>query len=151
MRHPRIKAPADEAAVYHCVTRTVNGQFLFEDADKEILRKQLAQAAEFSGVQVLTFCLLSNHFHLLVRVPEVGEISDAELLRRYRILYPKRPSGPKAAQYAQVGGVVLGPDRCVEDLLAAGGEEAAKLRASITRRMGDVSEFMKTAIFKGQA
>ena len=76
-------------SVYHCMTRTVNRERLFDDTAKEILRRQIHQVAEFCGVQVITYALMSNHFHILVRVPPAGTISDAELIRRYRILYPK--------------------------------------------------------------
>ena len=91
MRRARIKvAAADGEAVYHVMTRTVNGEFLIDDVGKEVLRKQLWQVADYCGVQILTYALLSNHFHVLLRVPHLTEIpTDAELLRRYAILYPK--------------------------------------------------------------
>ena len=79
----------EAAAVYHCMTRTVNGEMLFEDREKEMLRKMLWQVADFSGVEILTYCIMSNHFHVLVRVPEKEKLSDAELMRRYKVLYPK--------------------------------------------------------------
>jgi len=56
-------------AVYHCMTRVVNGERLFGDREKEILRKMIWQVADFSGVEVLTYCVMSNHFHVLLRVP----------------------------------------------------------------------------------
>ena len=44
MRQARIKvAAADEEAVYHCITRTVKGEFLIDNVGKEFLRKQLWQ------------------------------------------------------------------------------------------------------------
>jgi putative transposase len=90
MRTARIKVrPEEGEAVYHCMTRTVNGQRLFDDRAKEILRKQLWQIADYCGVQILTYAILSNHFHVLLAVPPRAEVSDAELLRRYAILYPK--------------------------------------------------------------
>jgi len=119
-------------AIYHCMTRTVNGERLFEDRAKEVLRKMIWQVANFSGVRVLTYCLMSNHFHVLVEVPEVGELSDIELMRRYKVLYPK----PTKYQQASI--------RKLEADLAAGGEEADALRQGLLARMGDVSEFMKT-------
>jgi len=64
------------------MTRTVNGERLFQDREKEVLRKMLWQVADFCGVDVLTYCVMSNHFHVLVRVPEQVEVSDTELLRR---------------------------------------------------------------------
>ncbi len=127
--------------MYHCVTRTVNGEFLFDDRAKEVLRKQLWAAASFCGVQVLTYCIMSNHFHVLVRVPEWKDLPDKELIRRYRLLYPKVT--PFTRQHG--GGVLAAkPDESVENILAAGGTDAEKLRASLYKRMGDVSEFMKT-------
>jgi putative transposase len=141
MRSARIKGLQDESAVYHCVTRTVNGEFLFDDRAKEVFRKQLWQAASFSGVTILTYCILSNHFHVLVRVPERQQMADQELIRRYRILYPKVCSFTRL----RIGAALMAkPDESVETILASGGADAEKLRASLHRRMGDVSEFMKT-------
>ena len=37
------------SAVYHCMTRSVNGEMLFKDREKEMLRKMLWQVAEFCG------------------------------------------------------------------------------------------------------
>lgn len=54
-----------------------------------MLRKMLWQVADFSGVEVLTYAIMSNHFHVLVRVDDTQEVSDAELMRRYKVLYPK--------------------------------------------------------------
>jgi REP element-mobilizing transposase RayT len=48
----------------------------------------LARVATFCGIQVYTYAILSNHFHLLVCVPpEDAEVTDTELIRRVRVLY----------------------------------------------------------------
>ena len=57
-------------AVYHCMTRIVNKERLIEGFAREVLRKQLWQVADFSGVEVLTYCILSTHFHVLLGVPD---------------------------------------------------------------------------------
>jgi REP element-mobilizing transposase RayT len=114
------------------MTRTVNGEHLFEDRDKERLRRMLWQVADFSGVEILTYCLMNNHFHVLVHVPYQDQISDEELLRRYRVLYPN----PTAYQTASI--------EVLQQKLAEDGREAAELRRQLTARMGDVSQFMKT-------
>jgi putative transposase len=120
------------SAVYHVMTRTVNGERLFGDREKEVLRKMIWQVADFSGVEVLTYCIMSNHFHVLVRVPEPVRVPDAELLRRYSVLYPK----PTKYQEASLTQLAL--------TLAVGGEEAERVRGQLLARMTDVSEFMKT-------
>jgi len=122
----------DEGGVYHCMTRTVNGERLFGDWEKEVLRKMLWQVADFSGVQVLTYALMGNHFHVLVRVPDSEDVSDRELLRRWRVLYPK-PTKYEAASFAQM-----------ESALEANDDEAEAIRKRLLARMRDVSAFMQT-------
>jgi len=118
-------------ACYHCMTRTVNGERLFGDREKEVLRKMLWQVADFSGVEVLTYALMGNHFHVLVRVPQSESVLDRELLRRWRVLYPK-PTKYEAASLA-----------VMKRTLEEGGEEAEAIRRRLLARMGDVSAFMQ--------
>jgi len=130
--------------VYHVMSHSVSGTPYFDERAKEVFRKMIWQVAEFSGVDVLTYCVMSNHFHVLVRVPPAGPavgagragsaggISDAELLRRYRVLYPK----PTKYRTAAI--------QVMERKLAEDGEEAAAIRCGLLARMGDVSEYMKT-------
>lgn len=55
MRQPRIKiSPTDGEAFYHCISRTVNGEWLFEEVDREIFRRQMWQVADFCGVGIVT-------------------------------------------------------------------------------------------------
>lgn len=132
MRQARIKVDAEEgAAVYHCMTRTVNGEALLNDVAKEVLRKQLWQIADYCGVQILTYAIMSNHFHVLVRVPRRGAISDAELVRRYRVLYPK-PTRYQTARF-----------EVITAQLKTSGEEAKAWRDRQLALMGDLSPFMK--------
>jgi REP element-mobilizing transposase RayT len=114
------------------MSRTVNGEALFERREKEVLRKMLHRVADFSGVRVLTFCLMDNHFHLLVEVEAETFVSDPELMRRYRVLYPK------PTEYEPASADIL------EKKLMLGGEEADAIRTRLLARMGDVSAFMKT-------
>ena len=64
---------------------------LLDSGAKELLQKQIWQIADFSGVEILTCCVMTNHFHVFVRVPNKSEveISDDELIRRYGVLYPQ--------------------------------------------------------------
>lgn len=136
MRRRRIKVEG-EVAVYHCITRTVNGEFLLGEKDQEMMRRHLWQCANFCGVEVLTYCILSNHLHVLLRVPLKPErLCDKELVRRYRGLYPKKTMDNR--RRASAGSVDY-----VEKTLATGGPEAEQLRKSLLKRMHDVSAYMK--------
>ena len=132
MRTKRVTVGDGRSGVYHCMTRTVNGEHLFEGREMVVLRKMIRQIADFSGVEVLTYCVMANHFHVLLRVPPALDVSDAELMRRYSVLYPM-PTKYRAASVEVMRGV-----------LRAGGLEAEVVRAGFLARMGDVSAFMKT-------
>ena len=120
------------SATYHAMSRVVGGQRLLGDREKEVLRKMLWQVADFCGVEILTYCVMSNHFHVLVRVPEKGVVPDAELLRRFRVLYPK-PTKYQTAEFARL-----------EKALREGDKDAVAIRERLLARMHDLSEFMKT-------
>jgi putative transposase len=129
MRMARIKVEGE--AVYHCISRVVNGERLLDNAAREVLRKQMRQIADFCGVRIITYALLSNHFHILARVPERALVSDEELLRRFHILYPK----PTRFQTTRLD--------VVKAQLAENGPEAQTWRRWMTGLMFDVSQFMK--------
>lgn len=132
MRTARIKVSTTERdSVYHVMTRTVNGAFLLDDPAKETLRKQLWQIADYCGVQVLTFAIMSNHFHVLLRVPKAEPVTDDELLRRYGVLYPK----PTRFQQARLDVIAA--------WLKSGDPEGEAWRKRQLAMMGDVSQFMK--------
>jgi putative transposase len=132
MRQVRIKVPARSAeAVYHCMSRTVNGERLFDAVAREVLRRQLWQVADYCGVEIVTYAILSNHFHVLVRIPLWEQPSDAELIRRFRVLYPK----PTRYQMAHFD--------VVRAQLARNGPDAIAWRNRQLALMGDVSHFMK--------
>jgi len=91
----------------------------------------MRRAEAFCGVRVLTYAVMSNHFHLLVEVPERGEVGEAELVRRMGVLYGAARTAMTVRQWAEwrrTGAACL-----VE-------EQQNRLRA----RMCDVSAFVKT-------
>ena len=108
---------------------------LLHDGAKEVLRKQMWKTADFCGVEILTYCLMSNHFHILVRVPEKeladSETDDVELLQRFTRLYGELD--PRTHALAV--------------LLQKEGEpherEAEIVRRQLLARMHGVSVFMK--------
>jgi REP element-mobilizing transposase RayT len=132
VRIRRIKLAAKEGeAIYHCMSRTVNGERLFGAVDQEAFRRQLWAVADYCGVELLTWTILSNHFHLLARVPQVQPVGDEELLRRYEVLYPK-----PTKYHVQRLEVIKG-------YLRASAQEGEVWRQRQLAQMGDISAFMK--------
>ncbi len=58
-----------QAGVFHVVSRIYDRKYLLEDEAREIFLKVGRAYEDLLGVEVLTHCVMSNHFHLLVRVP----------------------------------------------------------------------------------
>ncbi|NBB80878.1 MAG: hypothetical protein GVY36_15750 [Verrucomicrobia bacterium] len=119
-------------AVYHVVSRTAYGRYSFDDADKRQFLRFLHKQAGFCGIEILAYCVMSNHFHLMVRVPKPCPISDEELLRRYRLLYGGKHCPPSS------------PDpKVLESLLRENDTEGQALRERILARMHDLAVFMR--------
>jgi len=60
-----------EGAVYHVATRGNSGSDIFlNDADREHFLEILASTVERFGWICYAYCLMSNHYHLLVETPQ---------------------------------------------------------------------------------
>jgi len=126
MRMARIKIHG-RSAVYHCISRIVGGERLLGKLEREKLSRMLRRQAAFCGLEVITYCVMINHFHVLLRVPPEQELSDAQLVERV--------SGYYGAErlYTQA----------LQQQLAQMGRLAEAQRARLLARMGDVSVFNK--------
>lgn len=82
---------------FHVISRTADRQAWFTDAEKEHFVRLLERFARGFFVQVHAFCVMSNHFHLLVTelADEAADASEDELLRRYRKVYGKTAAPPR--------------------------------------------------------
>ncbi len=130
-----IRIKTDGPGVYHITSRVIQKRRLLAEGQREVWVGALHRAAEFSGVEVITYCVLETHFHILVRIdPAARNCDDATLVRRYRALY-----GDTRAQWSG-----LNADELAHTLATGSPEAAEHLRDRLRRRMGDVSEFMRT-------
>ena len=127
------KDSREKPVIYHCISRVVDRRFVFEAPERERFRTIMRMMEGFSGCRVLSYCMMSNHVHLLLEVPPMpeGGLSDAELLERLRALYHED--------------VVLEVEKLLWEAREKGLEEwAAQIHARYTYRMHDLSEFMRT-------
>ena len=135
MRLARWKADKDaERAHYHCISRVIERRFALHDHEKEKFLRLMRGYEAFCGVKVVTFCIMTTHFHLLVEVPKRP---PAELLPddSQLVALVKKTGCPASAATLEQQ---LGRFR------EAGQHDAAeKLRERFFARMWDVSSFMK--------
>jgi REP element-mobilizing transposase RayT len=82
MRPLRVKVL--ESAYYHVTSRALERRFIFDDVAAAKFIGFMREVETFSGVQVVTYGIMSNHIHLLLKVPSRQEVSDEEMLARLR-------------------------------------------------------------------
>ena len=77
----------DQETVYHVISRTVLDGYPLGNDEKDELVKILLKFSKLYFTEILGFCAMGNHFHLLVRMlPESG-FSDDEIKSRYKMFY----------------------------------------------------------------
>ncbi|WP_136082310.1 transposase [Pontiella desulfatans] len=89
MRKPRILGTA-EGNYYHVMSRVVDRRYVFGEEEKEFFRLAMRKLEAFTGVRVLTYCIMSNHWHALLEVPTLKGVVNDELCERIRSFYPKQ-------------------------------------------------------------
>src|SRR5512137_1331998 len=94
---------ASKPAIYHCISRVVDRRFVFGERECEAFRMFMRMYENFSGCRILSYCLMSNHFHLLLEVPPMpeGRLSDEMLLQRLSGLYSEAFVAGVAAEFAE--------------------------------------------------
>jgi hypothetical protein len=67
---PRKLRVEYEGAIYHLINRGDHREDIFRDhKDRERFLETLGEACERTGWQVHSYCLMPNHFHLVVETP----------------------------------------------------------------------------------
>jgi hypothetical protein len=132
---------ADEIAIVHVMNRTVRRCFLFGvdnvsgknyDHRKQWIDDQLTQQAMHFGIDLLSYAILDNHFHVLLRSrPDVvKQWSDTEVARRWLMLCPKRRDAQRRP---------LEPTEFEINRIVNNSEKLATLR----NRLSDISWWMR--------
>jgi len=130
----------DATPWYHLVNRCVRRAFLCgTDAvsgqcyehRRGWIADRLHQLASVFAIDVAAYAVMSNHYHLVVRVDaqRASEWSDDEVLRRWTTLF----TGPLLVQRYRAGAELLPVER----------RAVAELAATYRERLADVSWFMR--------
>jgi REP element-mobilizing transposase RayT len=151
-------------ALYHCISRVVDRRFVLENDEREHFRKIMRKCETFTGCRVLSYCLMSNHFHILLEVPPPppNGIPDDQLFDRLAAFYSEaqlaqiknemadalliRPHAEFEMPRLDSTGAPLTPEREAEIARAQATHRHEEIRSRYTRRMHDLSEFMKSLL-----
>ncbi|MEO7099126.1 MAG: transposase [Luteolibacter sp.] len=120
------------------ISRVVDRRFAFGPEEKEKFRALMRLQEKFTGCRVVSYCLMCNHFHLLLEVPPMAEdgISEVELLKRLSAIYSEAFVAGVAKELADASAAVYVSETGLDETLAA-------IYKRFTYRMQDLGEFMK--------
>jgi len=123
----------DLPAIYHCVSRIVDRRRLFGPLEKEHFVDLIHTYARFANLRILAYCVMSDHFHVLVEVPEtprdLENWTDEQLFEHIAPLYTE----PRMKAFREL----------LAELRDEGDAEGVELfREKFFQRIGSLSAFM---------
>ena len=128
-RHIQIRPYAGQH--FHVISRVVDRRFIFGEEEKRVFMRYMRQLEGFSGVRILAYCIMSNHFHILLHVPVRPEqMTQKEIWDRMKFIYPES----RMSEFQEM----------LEDFRNSG--QSGRIREfydRITQRMYDLSSFVK--------
>ena len=78
---------SDEKAVYHVMSRTALDGFPLKDVEKDFMLDLIKRFSTLYFTEILGFCLMGNHFHLLVKMIPENRFTDEEIQKRFEKFY----------------------------------------------------------------
>nr|MDA3874429.1 hypothetical protein [Kiritimatiellia bacterium] len=110
----------------HVTSRARGQAFLFGDREKRVFVRKMREWADFSGIGVITYCVMDNHFHLMLWVPVIEEVSHEEIVEKLAGVWPE------------------GKVKAWEETYRAQPEvKQERMDGEMIGRMGDLPEFMR--------
>jgi REP element-mobilizing transposase RayT len=113
------------------MSRVVDRRMIMGELEREKFCELMRGAEVFSGVRVITYAVMSNHFHILTEVPVRQVVDEAEIMARLPGIYDRLTLLSLKSQWA------LWKKQGLEHLVE---RDLERLRV----RMYDISEFVKT-------
>ena len=80
---------SDEKAVYHVMSRTALDGFPLKDVEKDFMLDLIKRFSALYFTEILGFCLMGNHFHLLVKIMPDNRFTDKDIQKRFEDFYGK--------------------------------------------------------------
>ena len=85
-RTSRLIIP-DEKAVYHVMSRTALDGFPLEDVEKDFILDLIKRFSALYFTEILGFCIMGNHFHLLAKMIPEYHFTDEDIRKRFEAFY----------------------------------------------------------------
>lgn len=126
------KRVKEHETVHHLISRIAHRVYFLKDDERKDFLEIVRRTAQFSGVQLLGWCVMGNHFHLLVFLPTPQFVTEQEVIERYGALKGSHAVSSVAAMFTEWRKQGETGERRVSEWLDAQ-----------RRRMYDIGIFMK--------
>jgi len=130
--HPyqRVLLPEGVNGVYHVVSRVVDKDMKLGESERDYFIGLMHRYAAFCGVKLLSWVVMSNHFHILVEVPPVDKenMTPEEVFERLSCIWGEEYMDKARELFKQ----------CKTE------KEVRAFCDNVTYRMGDLREYMKS-------
>ena len=83
MRVPRSVLFSNDEMHLHLINHSCDASVFFSSHDKSVFQRLMQRMALSFGIDILAHCVMSNHFHILVRVPERHQLVDDHTLLQH--------------------------------------------------------------------
>lgn len=131
MSHSNNRTKEPET-VHHLISRIAHRVYFLKDDERKDFLEIVRRTAQFTGLQLIGWCVMGNHFHLLVFLPMPRFVDEQEVLERYEALKGGQAASSIASSFAEWRKQGESGERLVSEWLDAQ-----------RRRMYDVGIFMK--------
>lgn len=131
MSHSNNRVKEHET-VHHLINRIAHRVYFLTDEERSDFLEIVRRTANFSGIKLIGWCIMGNHFHLLVYLPAPRHVDEQDVLERYGEL--KGATAAVAAASMLVEWRSKGED---------GERRVSEWLDAQRRRMYDVGIFMK--------
>lgn len=89
---PRIKRENLNSNIFHIMSQGINKEYIFEkDQDKRKYMKILSENYNKFNVEIIAYCIMGNHVHLLIKSDKIENMSDFmhQINMQYAVYYNK--------------------------------------------------------------
>lgn len=125
------------------MSRLAHRAFFLTEEERTRAVALMRRVEEFSGVIVLAYAFMANHFHIYIYVPDAEEIGEGEILRRINVLYRDSSLDVVLAEWVRL------KEEEAHELASVGDREGwpsrfTQYKHAFLKRMWNSAEFMRT-------
>lgn len=77
---------AEPKTLHHLTSRMAHRVFFLKEDQRNDFMGMMLRVSHFTGIQLIGWCIMENHFHILAYLPIAPVLTDEEVISRYQAL-----------------------------------------------------------------